>query len=44
MRVILEPLMPQEPRLSKGENAQLLKEWAANGPQGPIDDDSDFPA
>lgn len=26
--------------LSESENAELLKEWAANGPQGPLDSDS----
>jgi hypothetical protein len=29
--------------LSPAENAALLQEWAKRGPQGPIDDDEDFP-
>ncbi len=41
--VILPPLVQPEIRLSPAENAQLLKEWAVRGPQGPLDDDSDFP-
>ncbi len=41
--VILEPLVHPETRLSAAENALLLKEWAARGPQGPLDDDSNFP-
>ncbi len=44
VRIVIEPLVQDVPRLSQAENARLLKEWAARGPQGPIDDDgSDFP-
>lgn len=37
-RVLLEELIQDELVLSPAENAQLLKERAAKGPQGPIDD------
>lgn len=41
-RVIVEPA-DEEADLSPVENAALLKEWAAHGPQGPIEDDDDLP-
>jgi hypothetical protein len=42
VRVIIEPV--EERELSAAENAALLREWAARGPQGPIEDEDDnFP-
>jgi hypothetical protein len=42
VRVIIEPVDERE--LSAAENAALLREWAARGPQGPIEDEDDnFP-
>jgi hypothetical protein len=42
VRVVIEPEM-EDRDLSTAENAALLLEWAKRGPQGPIDDDEDFP-
>jgi hypothetical protein len=39
LRLVAEPLEQAEVRLSKEENARRLKEWAASGPQGPLDGD-----
>ena len=42
VRVVIEPEI-EDRELSPEENAGLLREWAKRGPQGPIDDDDDFP-
>jgi hypothetical protein len=42
VRVFIEPVI-EEPDPSAAENAELLRQWAARGPQGPIDDEEDFP-
>jgi hypothetical protein len=42
VRVVIEP-ETESRELSAEENAALLREWAKHGPQGPIDDDEDFP-
>jgi hypothetical protein len=42
VRVIIE-LADEEVDLSPAENAALLREWAAHGPQGPIEGGDDFP-
>jgi hypothetical protein len=41
----LGAFMPDDDELalSEAENAGLLREWAAQGPQGPIDDSDDLP-
>jgi hypothetical protein len=44
VRVVIEPETETESReLSSAENTALLQEWAKRGPQGPIDDEEDFP-
>ena len=43
VRVIVEPAGDEELALSATENAALLREWATQGPQGPIEDGDDFP-
>jgi hypothetical protein len=46
VQVIIEPAEtePSEARdLTSIENTAFLREWARRGPQGPIDDDDDFP-
>ena len=44
VRVFIEPVAgPAEHELSAAENAEMLRQWAARGPQGPIDDEEDFP-
>jgi hypothetical protein len=42
VRVVIEP-ETENHDLTPAENAALLREWAKHGPQGPIDDDEDFP-
>jgi hypothetical protein len=42
VRVVIEP-ETEHHDLTPAENAALLREWAKHGPQGPIDDDEDFP-
>jgi hypothetical protein len=42
VRVVVE-LMSDEQGLSAVDNATLLREWAARGPQGPIEEGDDFP-
>ena len=42
VRVFIEPVA-EEHELSAAENAELLRQWAARGPQGPIDSEEDFP-
>ena len=42
VRVVVEP-SNDDAELTAAEHAELLRVWAARGPQGPIDDDSDFP-
>ncbi len=37
VRVNLEPLDDAEIELSPDQQAQLLRDWAENGPQGPIE-------
>jgi len=37
VRVNLEPLDDAEIELSPEQQAQLLREWAESGPQGPIE-------
>lgn len=43
VRVILEPIQQDRPRLSRAENERLFKEWVASGPQGPLDEEPEFP-
>ena len=46
VRVVIEleiDAPDQDRDLSASENAALLREWAAHGAHGPIDDDEDFP-
>ena len=38
-----EPQTRETHDLSPAENATLLREWARHGPQGPIEEDDDFP-
>jgi len=42
VRVIVEA-DEAEVELQAAENVALLREWAARGPQGPIEDSDDFP-
>lgn len=45
VRVVVEMADEEEVALSPEENAQLLREWAARGPQGPIvSEEDDFPS
>ncbi len=37
VRVVLEALDDAEIKLSPEQQAQLLQDWAENGPQGPIE-------
>ncbi len=47
VRVVVEPVaveqVAEDRELSPAENTALLREWALRGPQGPIDEDDDFP-
>lgn len=45
VRVVIEPETEsgKDRELSPDQNAVLLRDWAQRGPQGPIDDDEDFP-
>lgn len=47
VRVVVEPValehVAEDRELSPAENTALLREWALRGPQGPIDEDGDFP-
>ncbi len=45
VRLVIEPETESHENgdLSPAEHAVLLREWATRGPQGPIDDDEDFP-
>jgi hypothetical protein len=46
VQVVIEPAETESGEtqdLSSMENAALLREWAKHGPQGPIDEDDDFP-
>ena len=44
VRVSLEPLvLPTEDLLTVDEQMSLLREWAARGPQGPIDAEDEWP-
>lgn len=45
VRVTIEPVEPAESVVEAEEQAQLWKLWVANGPDGPIEQDSglDFP-
>ena len=45
VRVLIEPLDEAEVVLLASEQARLWKEWAANGPDGPIEDgtEPEFP-
>jgi hypothetical protein len=43
VRVTLEPLRPEELDLSAEEQHRMLQEWAAHGPQGPLDTDDAWP-
>jgi hypothetical protein len=42
VRVIVEPA-DDDVDLSPAENVELLREWAAHGPQGPIEGGDDSP-
>jgi hypothetical protein len=42
VRVIVEA-DDDELELPQADNVALLREWAARGPQGPIEDSEDFP-
>ena len=42
VRVIVEAA-EDDVELPAGDNVALLREWAARGPQGPIEDAEDFP-
>jgi len=41
VRVTVEPVDDLD--LPPADNVTLLREWAAHGPQGPIEDGDDFP-
>lgn len=43
VRVILEPLPVEEISLTSEEQERLLREWAAKGPQGPLDAEGPWP-
>jgi hypothetical protein len=43
VRVSLEPLTDLDVVLTADEQAQLLREWAARGPQGPLDAENEWP-
>ena len=43
VRVVLEPLPSVETALSSEEQGRLLREWAASGPQGPLDAEGSWP-
>jgi hypothetical protein len=43
VRVTLEPLSTAEVELTAEEQARLLREWAAKGPQGPLEAEDGWP-
>jgi len=43
VRVSLEPIADLDVALTADEQAQLLLEWAARGPQGPLDAENEWP-
>ena len=43
VRVILEPLPIEEANLTSEEQERMLLEWAAKGPQGPLDAEGPWP-
>lgn len=43
IRVSLEPLADPDQVLTADEQARLLREWAASGPQGPLDAGNEWP-
>ncbi len=43
VRVILESLPAEEAPLAREEQDRLLREWAATGPQGPLEVDHEWP-
>ncbi len=43
VRIRIEPIEDPEFAIPPEENARLWRQWAATGPQGPIDRDDDWP-